>query len=296
MNSEVFLNFLKRTRCSCQVCMNNPNMCKEVFECKYNLYDGDGNITKTHKLFDIDESRYRYYKTSAYIPMTQLRESYEKFYSETVVSSEKTCIELDPMYRLNPIEWDSLKFLNLPPILKPGSTNTSFAEHNILGVIKQEDILFRKEYNKLILRNTKFSFFLKNLELQEAVTGFYRNPLHLYASLDWPNEWDFLNEGNSSLASWIKIANLKSFADISGFFQYFKFNLNNYILDLRLDNPRHWIRERNEAGQYIKHLQMCNKILSVGYNLAYNGITEVLQQLYAVQNDLAKVIETTVKK
>jgi hypothetical protein len=146
------------------------------------------------------------------------------------------------------------------------------------------------------LRNTKFSFFLKNLELQEAVTGSYRNPLHLYASLDWPNEWDFKNEGNSSLASWIKIANLKSFADISGFIQYFKFNLNNSVLYLRLDNPRHWIRERNEAGQYIKHLQMCNKILSVGYNLAYNGITEVLQQLYAVQNDLAKVIETTVKK
>ena len=289
---EVFYNLLTRSNCRCTICGGREETPDEVLDMAYKPIGSENRVP----VFDINNSRYYYYHNPTSMPFRMLRKNYERHDNQNVASSNTAILELHTIYRRNPIDWSRLRFLELPVPKKPNTLQTSYVEHNNPAMATEDDFVDSGRYGRLLTKNIKFSFLMRNFELQSSIYGFFRNPFVRELGRDWAENWRFLNESNENLPDYVRLMNIHTNKEVLAFFSFFKNSISRYANRLKLDDSRFWLDQAREPGVYCEHLLNWVKMMTCAFNLAYCGMSKIWNHHVRTQMDLAHLIEQTLKK
>jgi len=289
---EVFYNLLSRTNCRCTICGGRDETPDEVLDINYQPIGSETRVP----VFDINHSRYHYYLNPTAMPFRVLRENYEHHDDENVASSKTGILELHTIYRRNPIDWSQLRFLDMPVPKKPNTLQSSYVEHNNPVMATEDDFVDSGRYGRLLRKNVKFSFLMRNLELQSNIYGFYRNPFVRDLSRGWSENWRFLAQSSQNLPDFVRLLNVQTNKEVLAFFTFVKSSISQYVNRLKLTDSRFWLDEAREPGVYCEHLLNWVKMINCAFNLAYCGMSKTWNHHVRNQMDLAHLIEQTLNK
>lgn len=294
--NQIFYNLLQRVNCRCTICRNTSDTPREVAECSYRPFNSEGQqVDNPIAVFNIRDSLYNVYDSPESLSFRSIREQYENYGSYNVTNGNVNMTGVKTIYRKCAIQWNELSFLQMPSPRRPGPGNVGYSEHSFTALATADDFTDAPRYNNAILRNAKFCFLLRNLELQHGVYGFYKNPFVKLNQSNWTTDWSFLENSSCSLSEWVRILNMQSNKEVLQFLGFVKSGIMNYAKGLKLEDSRHWEQMREE-GNYVRHLLQWVKMSNTAFNLAYNGLAIIWFHLARSQADLAKLIEQLVKK
>ena len=210
--SEIFIDFLQKCSCRCSNCQNrnlqiNP---REIVNHTYHEMDGEGQYRDEEtRVFNFENTKFKDFCTTNKLSIPFIRQSYEK-YGFWNVQRSHGLRGVKMLYRKCPINWGELIYLNIPNPRRPGALGVAYTEHSVLPLAGVDDLADRQRYNNILIRNIKFCFFHRNLELQNGLMGLYRNPFVQNQASDWTNDFGFIENSSATLSDFVKILGYKS--------------------------------------------------------------------------------------
>ena len=245
------------------------------------------------RVFNIDESVFQGYQTSKTLPFFDIRRSLSAYSNWNVVGGPSEVRGIKKIYRKCPIKWGELSYLRSALPRRPGGTNIAYMEHNIASQFCKDDLSDGYRYNSILKQNIKAAFLVRDLELQEGITGFFRNPLTNTNAHNWHEDWSFLETNSMDLPAFVAFLSHSSNSSSIKFFGLLKSEIRHFQKSLKLDDTNYW---RDEPGVYIEHLRNLAKLNRMSFNLAYSGLTIAWNHLLRAQIDLSKLLEQLLNK
>ena len=294
---ETLTRLLCSIHCRCTLCRERNVSALDITNYEYRPFDEEGNtLDQKIRIIDMRRSKYEHYDNERKFSLCDLRKQF-MIHDQESMDNSTNIIELKPIFRNLPVDWSNLTFLDLISPSFPGNTGMSFIEHKIPSIVDADGFLHSPRYNKLIIRNAKYAFFHKNMELMSHIMGFYRNPFVGRQNVsEWSNSFDFIHRNKMSLTAWTRMLNVKANMEVLSFLSHFKGRVHSYVRNLQLDNVNLWLEERREPYIFIDHLHKWLHMAGASYSLALNGLGVVWKQLMQTQLDYAALLEMIVNK
>ena len=294
--NDIFLRLLEKVSCKCVICRNQENTPREIAFHNYCALNSEGQFNDYNQhVFDWNESQFADFASTDQISFFTIRDNYCNYKTWNIPFGVVGCHGVKNLYRKCPIQWSELHYLQVALPRRPGGQGVTYNEHSIRALIMDTDIVDTMRYNLVMTRNVKFSFLIRNLEMQEKIIGVFKNPFVTDQRSNWSTNWQFIETSASPLVEWVRILNHQSNSHVVRYFAYYKIAMYNYSKDLKLDDPRFWAQERRE-GEYQEHLRMMVKMQTMAFNLAYHAMAVLWQHLARTQMDLARLVDTVLKK
>ena len=253
------------------------------------------NKWMTRFLCNIRDSLYNIHDFPESRSLRSIREEYENYWHFSVTNGNVNMSGVKIINYKCPYQWNGLTFLQMPSPRRPGPSNIGYSEYYFTAFATADNFTDAPCYNNALLKNAKFCFLLRNLELQHGVYGFYKNPFLKLDQSNWTTDWSFMENSSCSLNEWVRILNMQSNKEVLQFFGFFKTGIMNFAKGLKLEDSRHW-KQLREEGNYVQHLLQWVKMSTTAFNLAYNSLDIICFHLARLQVDLAKLIEQLIKK
>ena len=295
---EIFIDFLGKCNCRCTMCQNqnlnlNPS---EIGNHVYNEINGEGQFSDEEtRVFYFENTKFKDFCTTKQIAFSAIKQNYEQYGFWNVQRGTQGMRGVKTLFRKCPINWGDLIYLNIPTPRRPGALGVGYTEHGVLSLAGADDLADRQRYNNIMLRNIKFCYLQRMMELQNGLIGCFRNPFVENQAGDWTTNFGYIENSSATLSDFVKILGYQVNSDVIGYYTYIKQRIQRYQTGLRLHDHRMWEHAREE-GNYISHLQMLVKMWTSAYNIAHTGVHNLWHHLVRTQMDLAKLAQQVIEK
>jgi len=293
-------NVLQNCKCSCMMFENHLSA-TELAQLTFQTYDRDYNKSEPRPVFNIENSRHgKLTLTENELNLSNLRKNYDR-YQEFNVDPDLTAITRRDVYRPIAINWQNIGSLNLGRPKVPGTENVVYRENNDTTNLDDNDLQEAEYYNKCMVKNLKFALLEKNLSVQNSIWGFFKTPFSeprnaaiphsLPSNTEWQHGFEWLNNLDCGLAKWSVDLNNNSMNEMLCFTKSMKKDINNFRLNMQLDNERYWCSELEDPREYISHLKHYAELINGLFSISHRALEIIWCEYLKTQSDLVNFMD-----